>query len=228
MPPLPLRALAPLLAAGLLLALSCGGSSSSPGSSPTAERPLTPTPGPSGQRDGFDGFRRFAKTMIDGPVQDRDLASIVERAEETTLECSGEEETGPCSGRPAGTSLSGIASKVEETDLLRLYSRDEYLQALEDWFATASEDTPAVLAALSHRPESDDAKEAYQAIVSGIFIVGEARLRQARILEFQYSDGFWRLSGELYAAVPESALPWLHSQCEECYDQWERWPASQP
>ena len=195
----------------------------------TAQPPATPA----GERAGMDGFRAFA-VRLEAALAGADLSFLAQRAVEQEVECTGSAEPrGACVNQPAGTVVRGIPSDVAQAQALQLVPRDNYVGLLQDWLVSARPDLSddytsgaLTLMALAHRPAAADSGEAYQAILTEIYASRGASLRQARILGFQFLDGGWRLTGEVVAAQPETAAPWLSGDCGECYDQWERWEGS--
>ncbi len=217
----------------LLLAIACndGGVSPSPSPvstpSPAVDTPApTATPNATEETDGLAGFRAYAQ-QIAATVATGDTALFADRALEDEVICSGDEVTGICYGKPSGAVLRGIPGAVAQSDAFTLFSLTEYPEVLRDWFASASPDGAPTLHAIAHRPGGQGGEEAYQAIVFGVIMVGPAGStvlrQQGRIFDFQFVDGRWRLTGELYASVPESIRPWLSDDCSDCYDHWERW-----
>jgi len=199
---------------------------------PAASPGPTPSPSPvatPAESGGLDGFRAFA-AQIAAAVATGDGAFFAERGLEDEMTCDGSEELGPCAGQPGGTVLRGIPGAAAQSDAFGLFSPADYADLLADWFAAANPSLSdeygsgaVTLYALAHRPASPGGEEAYQAIVTGIFTSGPSTLRQARILSFQFLDGSWRLTRELFATVPQTADAYLSGACAECYDDWERW-----
>lgn len=215
----------------LLLTIGCTGGDQSPAPvstpSPEAES-LTPatTPTVAAETGDMDGFRAYAQQIAEA-VAAVDTAFFADRGLEEELICTGDEVIGSCYGQPADTVLRGIPGAVAESDAFMIFPVAEYPEVLRDWFTSASPDGSPTLYAISHRPGDEDSDEAYQAIVTGIIVVGPAGAtvlrQQGRIFDFQFVDGQWRLTGELYASLPETIRPWRYDGCDECYDQWERW-----
>jgi hypothetical protein len=221
----------------LLLAIGCTGGDLSPSPvstpSPAAES-LTPTTTPTlmatstvaAETGDMDGFRAYAPQIAEA-VAAGDTAFFADRGLEEEVVCAGDEAIGPCYGQPADTVLRGIPGAVAESDAFMIFPVAEYPEVLRDWFTSASPDGSPTLHAIAHRPGGEDSDEAYQAIVTGVIVVGPAGAtvlrQQGRIFDFQFVDGRWRLTGELYASLPETIRPWRYGDCDECYDQWERW-----
>lgn len=215
----------------LLVAAACNGGGATPSPvptpSPTVEEPTpaaqTTAPAETG---GLDGFRAFS-ARIAAAVTVGDAAFFADRALEDEVICSGDEVTGLCYRQPAGTILEGIPGAVAQSDAFTLFSVAEYAEVLQDWFASASPDGAPTLYAIARRPSGRDGEEAYAAIVKGVIVVGPAGStvlhQQGRIFDFQFIDGRWRFTGELYASLPETIRPWLSDDCGDCYDYWERW-----
>ena len=222
-----------------LLTIACDGSGPStptPTPPPTLEEPTaaataTPTPEGAPEAGGLDGFRAFA-AGIAAAVDAAEPAYFADRSMEAEIACSGDETTGICYGQPAGAVLRGIPSAVAQSDAFALMSADEYVEMLRSWFADASPQEAPTLYAIARRPAGEGGEETFRAIVSGTFLVGPADSRvlrqQARIFDFQFLDGRWRFTGEVYASVPESAQPWSSGHCDECFDLWERWTEAAP
>jgi hypothetical protein len=215
------------------LLVACGGLSPPPAStpSPIIEAPTpTATPTVTVQTGGLDGFRAYA-VQIAAALATGDTALFTDHAVQDEITCTGDEETGICFNQSAGTVLRGIPGAVAQSDAFTLYPPTEYAELLRNWFASAAPDGDPTLYAITHRPAGQGSEEAYQAVVMGIFVVepaGSTVLRKGRIFDFQFIDGSWRLTGELYASVPESTEPWLSGDCSECYDHWERWMGATP
>ena len=195
--------------------------------SPTAEPTATDTA-------GEDGFRAFAP-QIDAAIAAADAGFFAARGLEDELTCAGDEVLGICFGQPAGEVLRGIPTAIYQSDAFALLSEEEYAGALDDWLAMADPDGAPALVALAHRPAADGVEEAYLAVVKGVFLIGaegeQVKRQQGRVFQFQFLDGVWRLSGDLYLSVPESTDPWVSGDCAECYDSWEHWrgaPAEPP
>jgi hypothetical protein len=198
---------------------------------PTADIP-TPTPEPSPvEEQGLDGFRAFA-IQIQAALTESDTAFFASRGLEDELTCAGDEVLGICSGQRAGRILRGIPSAIYQSDAFALLSEDEYAGTLDEWLASAATDGHPTLRALAHRPAAGDEEEVYMAIAKGVFVIGpegeQVRRQQGRVFEFQFVDGSWRLSRDLYLSVPESTDVWLSGDCDECYDQWEHWRPTAP
>ncbi len=200
-----------------------------PTAAPTAAPTPTPEPTPAPESAGMDGFRAFA-ALIDDAVAVGDGSFFSGRGVEEEQICTGEEQLGPCAGESADTMLRGIPGAAAQSDAFALFTPDDYAAMLQDWFASGRpEDTDVygsgeiVLYALAHRPAQGGADEAYLAIVSGIVTSGPDALRQARVLNFQFLDGGWRLISELLATVEFTAADYLSGDCGDCYDAWERW-----
>ncbi len=188
--------------------------------------PETPTPPP--ECDGMDCFRAFA-VLIEGALAENDASFFADRGVEDEITCVGDEMLGPCMDQPAGTVVRGIPFGVAQSEGTFL-SPGDYAAMLADWFADARPDLSdeyggggLALYALAHTPTDAMGEGAYQAIVTGIFDSGPDAFRQARILSFQFLDGSWRLTFELFAGAPFTADPYLSGECSECYDYWERW-----
>jgi hypothetical protein len=192
---------------------------------PTAA-PETPTPTP--ECDGMDCFRAFA-VLIEAALAGNDASFFADRSVEDEITCTGDEQIGPCMDQPAGTVVRGIPCGIAQSEGTFL-SPDDYAATLADWFADARPDLSdeygsggLALYALAHSPADAMGQEAHQGIVTGIFTSGPDAFRQARILSFQFLDGSWRLTFELFAAAPLTPEPYLSGECSECYDHWERW-----
>lgn len=220
-----------VFAVALLLAIGCTGGDQSPSPvstpSPSAES-LTPatTPTVAAETGSMDEFRAYAPQIAEA-VAAGDTAFFADRGLEEEVVCAGDEVIGPCYGLPADTVLRGIPGAVAESDISMIFPVAEYPEVLRDWFTSASPDGSPTLYAIAHRPGGEDSDEAYLAIVTGVIVIGPAGAtvlrQQGRIFDFQFVDGQWRLTGELYASLPESIRPWRFDGCDECYDQWERW-----
>lgn len=244
------RASATVIAAGILalLVMTFACSGGSPEATPTAPSPTaadapplptvtipSPTPEPTAaEGGGQDGFRAFAP-HVDAAIAAGDAGFFAALALEDELTCAGDEVLGICFGQPADETLHGIPTTIYQSDAFALLSEEEYARTLDDWLATAAPDGEPTLVALAHRPAEDGVEEAYLAIVKGVFLIGDegeqVKRQQGRVFQFQFLDGVWRLSGDLYLSVPESTDPWVSGDCAECYDQWERWrgaPAEPP
>ena len=221
--------LSALAGAALLVAAACGGNSSqsaTPESTVTGtpQRSATPSPTPSETGD-LDGFRSLA-ALIDEAISDKDVDLFVDRIVESEVTCSGNDFTGPCLGMAKGTLVKGFRSDGAQSDLFTLYEPREYADALLEWLDSANVDgsdsfgegAPALLALAVTGGE-----KTYQAVVSELVPSETINLRQTRILSFQFSEGEWRLTGEMLATVPEAALDWLRGECEDCFDHWEAW-----
>lgn len=227
----------PILAIILVLAVACTGEGRSPSpvstSSPTAESP-TPATTPAligtstvtAETAGLDGFRAFAPQIADALAQGG-TAFFADRALVSETVCAGDEESGACFGQTKGTVMRGIPGAVAESDAVSLFPLDEYPDVLRDWFTSASPDGSPTLWAIAHRPAGEGRDDAYQAVVTAVIVVGQAGStvlrQQGRVFDFQFVDGRWRLSGELYASLPETIRPWRYDDCSDCYDHWERW-----
>ncbi len=191
----------------------------SPGASPSPSP--VPTPAESG---GPDGFRAFA-ARIAAAVAAGDGAFFADRGLQAEETCDGTEELGPCAGQAAGTVLRGIPSAIVQSDAFAYFTPEEYAAVMGEWFGDARGDLAdaygggaPVLYALAA-----DGPDAHLAIVTAIVQSGPATLRQARILSFQFLDGTWRLTLDLYATVAATADAYLSGACADCYDSWERW-----
>ena len=233
----------PILAVILVLAVACTGDGMSPSPdstpSPAAESPtpaMTPTAigsptviGTStvtGETGDLDGFRAFAPQIADA-VAEGATAFFADRALVSEIVCAGDEESGACLGQAKGTVMRGIPGAVAESDAVSLFPLAEYPAVLRDWFTSASPDGSPTLWAIAHRPAGGGKDDAYQAVVTAVIVVGPAGStvlrQQGRVFDFQFADGRWRLSGELYASLPETIRPWRYDGCSDCYDHWERW-----
>ncbi len=197
---------------------------STPEATPTTVTELTPS-----ETAGMDDFRAFAP-LIQEALAEGDTPFFADRGVEEEMVCAGDEELGPCVDQLAGTVLTGIPSAVAQSDDLALFTPDDYAAMLMEWSASGTPDVRdkygdggVTLYALAHRPADEDGDEAYQAIVTGIFQPGITPLRQARILSFQFLDGSWWLTRELFATIPFTTEPYLSGECSDCYDRWERW-----
>ena len=226
-----------VFAVPLLLAIGCDGGDLSPSPvstpSPTAES-LTPATTPTAimtstvtaEASGLDGFRAFAPQIADAVAQGG-TAFFANRALVSEIVCAGDEQRGACFGQTKGTVMRGIPGAVAESDAVSLFPLAEYPDVLRDWFTSASPDGSPTLYAIAHRPAGEGRDDAYQAVVTAVIVVGTAGStvlrQQGRIFDFQFVDGRWRLSGELYASLPETIRPWRYDDCSDCYDHWERW-----
>jgi hypothetical protein len=241
------RALALLSGAVLSVAvvlIACdGGASEAPflvetSPTPATEATLTPEPRPTAtpetlappsESGGMEGFRAFA-VLIEEALAESDGSFFAERGVEEEMTCAGDEQLGPCFDLPAGTVLTGIPGATAQSDAFALFTPSEYAAMLEAWFADARPDLSdeyggggLTLYALAHQPADGGDEEAHQAVVTGIFTSGPDAFRQARILSLQFLDERWWFTRELFATVPQTAADWLSGECDECYDQWERW-----
>ena len=217
-----------------LASLACDGGNDSPAptgsTNPTATATgaaATATPADLGD---FEAFMTFAQE-VEAALANGDGGALARRGHLEEVVCVGDEEVGPCAGRPAGALLSGIRGAIAQSDAFSLFVPDDYAIVLSDWFAAARPDLSdeygggdVTLYALAHRPSGESGDEAFQAIVTGIFAAeGAESLRQARVLSFLFLANRWRITEERFATVPETAADWLSGQCGECYDRWERW-----
>lgn len=194
--------------------------------SPAASPEPTPSPSPAAapESGGSDGFRAFA-ARIAAAVADADGAFFADRGLQGETTCDGTEELGPCAGQAAGTVLRGIPSAIVQSDAFAYFTPEEYAAVMGDWFGDARGDladeygggAPALYALAA------DGADTHLAIVTAIVQSGPATLRQARILSFQFLDGRWRLTLDLYATVAATADAYLSGACADCYDSWERW-----
>ncbi len=199
------------------------GETAPPAASPSATPSPTsvPTPAESG---GQDGFRAFA-ARIAAAVAAGDGAFFADRGLQDETTCDGTEELGPCAGQPVGTVLRGIPSAIVQSDAFDYFTPEEYAAVLGDWFGDARDDladaygggAPALYALAANGADT------HLAIVTAIVQSGPASIRQARILSFQFLDGSWRLTFDLYATVAATADAYLSGACAACYDAWERW-----
>ena len=241
-----MRAL-PLLAGAsltlLLAAAACDGATKAPflpEASPTATAEATPTAQPTPtsvatptavpEPGGRTGFRAFA-ALIDAAIADANGRIFIDRAQLSEVTCTGEEELGPCTGAAAGL-VDGIWQGLWRTDAVGLVPPEQIAFGFESFVADAragDSDTfgsgSALLYALAHaRPGVFGEGQAYYAVVTGIFQESGAPERRIAVYQFTFDGERWRL----YAVIEAGVLfeEWLSGDCAYCYDQWERWEAS--
>jgi hypothetical protein len=203
-----------------------------PEPTPTAETTPTSiaeTATPLPESGGMDGFRAFA-ARVERALAEGDASFFADRGLEDEMTCAGDEPSGPCLGRPTGAVLRGIPSSTALSDPAALFTSDDYLITLQEWFSRAKTDLSdqygtggLVLYALAHQPAGGGTEEAYHAVVTGIFALPGGGLRQARILSLQLLEDTWRLTRELFVTTPHTITNWLSGECDFCYDHWERW-----
>lgn len=177
----------------------------------------------------FDAFA----AQIEAAVVNGDAQFFLDRAVMEEVSCTGEEELGPCSGRPAGT-LSGIRGGVWQSDASAIFTAEEYQQALQRYFDGALREQTdeygsgaLALFALA-RGDSD---EVFYAITTSIVDTYPSTgapigmlLREAHAFRFRFESGRWSFMGEIATAAEPAAADWLSGDCATCgYEHWERW-----
>ncbi len=217
--------------------------------SPTPEDTATPTPTVEAtaivqaEADGLEGFRAFA-AQIEEAVASGDVEFFPGRAVTRPYTCTGQEEfVLACVGQTPGAIVETfrvgyLGSEGVFTTLA------DYSARLDDFFGTARPDvsdefgdgTPFLHSVavslpphyLGESPPEDGAPEIYQAILTGIVdpTGQEGPHRQARISNWLFIDGSWRLTSDAVAASSRWTADYLSGDCDDCYDRWERWEAN--
>lgn len=193
-------------------------------SSPTATATASPTP--AGETGGMEGFRAFA-AQIQAAIAAADGTLFADRAFITEIECTGADELGPCAGRPAGTTVSGVFSGIWRTDAVDLVSPDTIAEGFAGFINGADVGQAdefgiglAVLYALARSQVQD--QEAFLAIVAAILRdENDQPIRRVQVYQFLFRDGRWQLFGQIAAGGLYGE--WLSGDCADCYTGWERW-----
>ena len=229
-----MRALALLSAAALSLTVlfACDDATKPPflpEASPTVTAEATPTastPTAVPESGSMAGFRAFAAEVVQA-VEAGDGGLFVDRARQTTGQCAGREELGPCAGKPAGTELEGLWHGLWRTGAVELAAPDDIASDFEsfvtnpeagesDGFGAGS----AVLYALASSAQGIFGEgDAFYAVVTAIMSGDGGTGRRIRVYQFTFDGERWRL----YGVIEAGALyeEWLSAGCGDCYEQWE-------
>ena len=234
--------LVPLLA---LLTLACNGGGEAQPTATQSPAVLEPTatqiaaePTLAVETGGMQGFRVFAR-LIEQAIAEKDSQFFVERAVLSEETCTGEEVLGPCSGQPAGTTLTGIVGFLLLGDADWLIPPEEYAQVLDQYFGAALGEMSdeygsgsLVLYALHQDPDSEGTAT-FLAITTSIVdtvSTGEYVLtgREAHAFSFQFEDGWWRFTQEVVTSGTDNLPFLLYPPPGENSVDWERWNGSAP
>jgi hypothetical protein len=201
----------------------------------------TATPAPSNSETGptssgpISGtFREFASQFEDA-LSRGDLSQLIEIAERTTVICVGDEQLGPCAGKPAGEVITGIPGSAWRSDASAIFSDADYAANLARYVARAQASMSdqfgsgaPQLYAIARK--DGDGEAGYQLITTAIVDQHpstaypiEPPTRVALVFNFTERPEGVRFTGERYAAAAVSADDWLSGQCTHCYDYWESW-----
>jgi hypothetical protein len=225
------------LALLLAAAVACDGAKKPPflpEESPTATAAATPTaqptpsPSPSPEVRDIEGFRVFAAQVAQA-VAGADGTIFEDRARLSEETCAGNEELGPCVGKPAGAKLEGIWRGLWRTDLAELVPPGEIASDFESFVADAASGESdafgagsAVLYALASNPQGVFGEgDAFYAVVTAIQLGDVGPERGIELYQFTFDGERWRLYGVIEAGV--LAEEWLADGCSDCYAEWERW-----
>lgn len=224
-----------LISAMAVLAFACGGEKERSGSTVT---PLaSPEATSTGESGGMEGFRTLA-TEIERAIAQNDSQFFIERAVLQSETCPDEpQEFGPCAGQPAGAIVTGIPSGIYQSDAGGFLQPEDFAKDIPRYAGAAlTERTDAygggAVALYALARSEDGTTEVFHAITTSIvdtyptgYPIGSVE-REAHIFSFQFQDGRWRFTRMGAAVVSLSSSDWLSGQCAECYQDWERWPAS--
>jgi hypothetical protein len=192
---------------------------------PTLTPVLTVTPEPLAcppltEPEEFPQMRAFA-AEIEAALSSQDAEFFLDRAVEQEATCTGEEESGPCSGEEAGTVLRGIRVAVWLTDELILGTSDEFRQFLSEQFGTPG--SPGLtLYALVYL----ETGRFIAMMTAPVEPAGAAKPTDAWLMTFDRADDDWRLSQLTY--VEQANIDdWLSAEAlstawQRC-TYWERW-----
>lgn len=217
-----------LLVLAIVLA-SCGGGGEAPaGSTPTPaptplptatlEEPLACPPLP--EPDDLPRIRAFAE-QVQAALSSQDADFFLERRMERQLVCTGKEESGPCIGREAGTTLKGIRVGTWLTSEFILGTLDEFRQFLADNLGGPA--SPGLrLYALAYLGPGR-----FMAMTAALTEPGgTAKPSEAWLMTFTSADDDWHLDQLMYVPpgkiddwLSEEALSTAWGRCT----YWERW-----
>jgi hypothetical protein len=201
---------------------------------------LTPTPGqtpvptswtaeplvcpPQPEPEDFPRIRAFAG-QIGAALLSEDADFFLGRMVERELVCTGEEESGPCAGEDAGTTLKGIRIGTWLTSEFILGTADEFREFLSEnlggpgsvglrLYALAYLEPGRFIAMTAALEEPE----------------GAAKPADAWLMTFAATDDDWQLDQMLYVP-PEKIDDWLSEEAlsaawERCV-YWERWEVTQ-
>ena len=214
-----MRALALLVAASVSLTLlaACDGAK---------KPPFLPETSPTPDTAGLGGFRAFAGQIAQA-IRDGDGQLFVDRAQPTQVMCTGKEEDYPCFWHAAGF-LEGIWFERWRTEVVDLVPPEDVAADFESFVSAAAAGESdrfgrgeAALYAIASGPGAPAFRESFYAILTAIS--GQPPGRSTIAYQFSFSQGRWRLLGEVHAWDESLFVEWLNGTCADCYDQWERW-----
>ncbi|MDP2949215.1 MAG: hypothetical protein Q8P22_06730 [Chloroflexota bacterium] len=203
---------------------SCGGGEKAPAGS-TATPALTPVPTatpealacpPLAEPEDLPQVRAFA-AEIEGALSSQDAEFFLDRAVEQEIACTGQEESGPCVGKEAGTVLKGIRVVPWLGSEVTLGTLDEFRQFLSgQWsmYALAYLEPGRFIAMTTASAQS----------------AGAAKPSDAWLMTFVWADDSWRVT-QLTYVQQENIDDWLSAEAlstawERC-TYWERWGLSE-
>jgi hypothetical protein len=217
-----------LLAVSVLLA-SCGLGG---GEEAVPEGTITPSPGatvlgtpgatfsctPVPEPQEFPRIRAFA-AEIEAALASGDADFFLSRAMEREIACTGQEQSGPCVGKEAGTTVKGLRRVVWQANWFELLSTDTFRQFLLEHFGSA--ESPGLsLYALAY-------------LEPGRFVAmtttlpeGQEKPTEASLFVFALANDSWGLE-QLVSVEQPFIDDWLSAEAlaaawERCV-YWERW-----
>lgn len=227
---MPWRATAIVILLTLPLVLAgCGGGEETPAEltatpaqtplpTTTPEQPLVCPPQP--EPEDFPRIRAFAE-QIEAALLSEDADFFLERRLERELVCTGEEQSGPCVGEEAGTTLKGIRIGTWLTSEWTLGTVDEFREFLSESLGGAGSVGLRLYALAYLEPGGFIAMTTALAEPEGA-----AKPLDAWLMTFVSADDDWHLNQMLYVP-PEDIDEWLSEEAlstawERCV-YWQRW-----
>lgn len=190
-----------------------------PETSPTPAAIATPEATATVATGDLEGFRVFAG-QVEAALEGRDVDFFMAIAEMSSMTCPSEFEP-RCEGQPGGTVIEGIWHgrwRSEGTLLTSDSFRDEVTAYLD----SLSHPTLYAVALLDRYVGGIIGGPAFFAVAAS----SDDLLTTTRVFEFVWQDGNWRMP--LVMEAPVLAEEWLTGDCDDCYDDWERWEGTAP
>jgi len=203
-----------LTVAALLVSCGLGGGEETTPVSPDATFSCSPVPEP----EEFPRIRAFA-AEVEAALTSGDADFFLTRAVEREMVCTGQEQTGPCGGKEAGTSVKGLRAVVWRSNLFDFMSIDTFREFLSERLGSA-ESGGLSLYALAYLGSGR-----FAAITTTLPQGGE-KPTEAWLLDFTLVDDSWHL--DQLSHVEELVIDdWLSAEAlaaawERCV-YWERW-----